>query len=205
MCRPSRSQEQVKRSKHLALVGFCTGRSPSISALLSVSLVETATDGVIAANSREAEALRAEREAVIALVQSDALNADPTELEELADTIESTGAIARLFSGTYKAAWRRAARFCTDSSDRIQVASHLRRAASYVRARRTFHNESKAQALFPAMLWNGHDSDFVSLAAARTMIREAATQLATVDEAGALRGWLTADESERGTGLGKSR
>jgi very-short-patch-repair endonuclease len=188
------------KAQNVALILARLGQAgPSVSALLSSSLVETASDGVIAATSREAEALRAEREAIVALVQSDALNADPAELEELADTIESTGAIARLFSGKYKAAWRRAARFCTDSSDRIQAASHLCRAASYVRARRTFHHESKAQALFPVMLWNGHDSDFVSLAAARTLIREAATQLATLDEAGALRGWLTADTSERGT------
>ena len=188
------------KAQNVALILARFGQaSPPISALLSNSLVETASDGVIAATSREAEALKAEREAVIALVHSDALNADPAELEELADTIESTGAVARLFSGRYKAAWRRAARLCTDSSDRIQAASHLRRAASYSRARRTFLHESKAQALFPAMLWNGHDSDFASLAAARTLICEAATQLAVLDEAGALRGWLAADGSERGT------
>lgn len=188
------------KAQNVALILAKLGQAnPSISALLSTKLVETASDGIIAATSREAEALKAEREAVIALVQSDALNVDPAELEELADTIEATGAVARLFSGKYKAAWRRADRFCTDSSDRIQAASYLRRAASYIRARRTFHYESKAQALFPAMLWNGHDSDFVSLTAARTLIGEAATQLATLDEAGALRGWLTADGSERGT------
>jgi very-short-patch-repair endonuclease len=188
------------KAQNVALILARLGQSsPSISALLSNSLVETAADAVIAATSHEAEALQAEREAVIALVQSDALNADPAALEELADTIESTGALARLFSGRYKAAWRRAARLCTDSSDRIQAASHLRRAASYSRARRTFLHESKAQALFPAMLWNGHESDFASLAAARILIGEAAAQLATLDETGALRGWLAADESERGT------
>lgn len=188
------------KAQNVALILARLGQaSPSISALLSNSLVETAADAVIAATSREAEALKAEQEAVIALVQSDALKADPAELEELADTIETTGAVARLFSGRYKAAWRRAARLCTDSSDRIQAASHLRRAASYSRTRRTFLHESKAQALFPAMLWNGHDSDFASLAAARILIGEAATQLATLDGTGALRGWLAADESERGT------
>lgn len=188
------------KAQKVALILARLGQaSPSISALLSNSLVETAADAVIAATSREAEGLQAEQEAVIALVQSDALHADPAELEELADTIETTGAVARLFSGRYKAAWRRAARLCTDSSDRIQAASHLRRAASYSRARRTFLQESKAQALFPAMLWNGHDSDFASLAAARNLISEAAAQLATLDETSALRGWLAADESERRT------
>src|SRR3546814_2460150 len=72
--------------------------NPSISALLSNSLVETASDGVIAAASREAAALLAERDAVVALIQPDALNADPAALEELSDTIESTGAVARPFS-----------------------------------------------------------------------------------------------------------
>lgn len=188
------------KAQNVALILAKFGQaSPSISALLSNRLVETAAGAVIAATSREADALRAEREAVIALVQSDALSTDPAELEELADTIESTGAVARLFSGKFKAAWRRATRLCTDSSDRIQAASHLRRAATYSRAQRTFLHESKAQALFPGMLWNGHDSDFASLAAARIQIGEAAGQLATLDEAGALRGWLAADESERGT------
>lgn len=173
--------------------------NPSISALLSNSLVEAASDGVIAAASREAAALLAEREAVVALLQPDALNVDPAELEELSDTIESTGAVARLFSSRYKTAWRRAGLICTDASDRLQTAFLLRRVASYIRGRRTFHDDNKARALFPAMLWDGHESDFGSLAAARALIGEAAAQLATLDEAGALRGWLAADETERQT------
>jgi len=172
---------------------------PSISALLSSSLVEIASDGVIAAASREAAALLAERDAVVALIQLDALNADPAELEELSDTIESTWAVARLFSGRYKSAWRRAGRICTASPDRGPTASLLRRAASYIRARRAFHDDNKARALFPAMLWDGHDSDFASLAAARALIGEAAAQLAKLDETGALRDWLAADETERQT------
>lgn len=173
--------------------------NPPISALLSSRLIESASDGVIAAASREVTALETERSVIVTQVQPDALNADPAELEELADTIESTGAVARLFSGRYKAAWRRASRICTDTSDRSQVPSHLRRAASFSRARRAFHEESKVRALFPALLWDGFESDFGSLAAARARIAEAATQLAILDEAGALRGWLAADETERQT------
>lgn len=172
---------------------------PSIGALLSNSLVDAVSDGVIAAASREAAALLAESDSVTSLIQAETLNADPAELEELSDTIESTGAMARLFSGRYKSAWRRASRICKGSVDRAQTASLLRRAASYIRARRTFHDDNKARPLFPAMLWDGHESDFASLAAARALIREAAAQLATLDEAGALRGWLAADETERQT------
>lgn len=173
--------------------------SPAISALLSNSLIEPTSESVIAAGTGEAVALLAEREVVVAAMQGDALTTEPAELDALADTIESTGALARLFSGSYKAAWRRAGRLCRDTSDRARVADDLRRAASHLRARRQFNAECKARALFPALLWNGLDSDFRSLSAARELVMEAAAQLATLDETGALRSWLSADETERKT------
>lgn len=173
--------------------------SPAISALLSNSLIDPASDSVIAAGTREAAALLAEREGVVAAMQGDALTTDPVELDALADAIESTGALARLFSGSYKAAWRRAGRLCRDTSDRLRVADDLRRAASHLRARRQFNEECKARALFPALLWDGLDSDFRSLSAARELVMAAAAQLATLDETGALRSWLAADAAERKT------
>lgn len=174
------------------------GQAPaSIGALISSSLIEAASESAIATATREATALVAERDAVLALTQADALAADPGELDELADTIETTGAIARLFSGQYKAAWRRAGRLCADTSDRAETASSLRKTASYLRARRAFHDDSKARTLFPAMLWDGLDSDFDSLGAARALVAEIAAQLAASNETAVLRGWLAADETER--------
>lgn len=172
---------------------------PAISALLSNSLVEPASDSVIAAGTRESAALLAEREVMAAAMQDDALTTDPAELDALAEAIESTGALARLFSGSYKAVWRRAGRLCKDTSDRARVADDLRRAASHLRARRQFNEDCKARTLFPGLLWDGLDSDFRSLAAARELVMEAAAQLATLDETGALRSWLAADETERKT------
>ena len=174
------------------------GQAPaSVGALVSTSLIEAASESAIAAATREAAALRAERDAVVALTQGDALSADPSELDELADTVETTGSIARLFSGRYKAAWRRVGRLCADTSDRDEAASSLRKTASYLRARRVFHDENKARVLFPVMLWDGLDSDFASLGAARTLVAETASQLAASNETAVLRSWLGADETER--------
>lgn len=188
------------KAHQVALAFAVLGHAPaSVGALLSSSLLDSASESVIATAKRDAAALLEERNAVVATIQTDGLVTAPAELDEIADTIESTGAIARLFSGRYKAAWRRAGRLCADTSDRTQAALHLRRAANFVRARQAFHDENKVRTLFPAMLWDGADSDFSSLGDARTLIAETAAKLAGLDESDAFRGWLTSDETDRQT------
>ncbi|QOV93449.1 DUF4011 domain-containing protein [Novosphingobium sp. ES2-1] len=171
----------------------------SVSAFVSNTLLESASENAIATATRDAAALLEERNSIAAAMQTEALATDPAELDEIADIIESTGSIARWFSGRYKAAWRRACRLCVDSSDPDQAAMDIRKAASFIRARRVFHDENKARALFPAMLWDGIDSDFASLGLARTVAAETAAALAVLDEVGALRAWLASDETDRHT------
>lgn len=173
----------------------------AVGALLSSNLLDVASDGAIASSVQEATALLAEREEVAAMTQGEALTVEPAELDDIAETLESTGALARIFSGRYKTARRRAARLLADASDRELAASRLRRAATYSRARRSFRNESKARTLFPAMLWEGIESDFASLRAAQSLIRETASALSALDETGILVWWLAADTTERQTFL----
>lgn len=173
--------------------------SPAVGALLSSALLDVASDGAIASASQEAAALLAERDEVVAITESEALALEPAELDEIAETLESTGPFARIFSGRYKTARRRAARLLNDASDRHLAASNLRRAAAYLRARRSFREESRARTLFPAMLWEGIESDFTSLRAAQSLASQAASQLSALDEAGVLRWWLVADTTDRQT------
>lgn len=173
------------------------GQSPNFVALLSSDLLDGACEAVIISSAQEAAALLFELGELKFQVNADALLAEPRELDEIADTIESTGPLARIFSGEYKATWRRAVRFCEGATDRTQAAASLRRAASFIRARRTFKDESKARRLFPEMLWDGISSDFAQLRAARDLVSVAANRLATMDEVGVLKWWLGADLTER--------
>lgn len=173
--------------------------SPAVGALLSSGLLDVASDAAIASASQEAAALLAERDDVARIIQSDALAVEPAELDEIAETLESTGSFARIFSGRYKTARRRAARLLTDASDRERAAAHLRKVAAYSRARRAFRDESRVRTLFPAMLWEGIESDFTSLRAAQSMASQAASRLSALDEAGVLRWWLAADTTDRQT------
>lgn len=173
--------------------------SPAVGALLSSGLLDVASDGAIASASQEAAALLADRDEVVAITESEALALEPAELDEIAETLESTGPFARIFSGRYKTARRRAARFLSDASDRELAALKLRRAAAYSRARRTFRDESRARTLFPAMLWEGPESDFTSLRAAQSMVSQAASRLSALDDTGVLRWWLAADTTDRQT------
>ena len=173
--------------------------SPAIGALLSSGLLEISSDAAIESAVGEANALLAERDEVAAISQAEALAVEPTELDEIAETLDSTGPLARLFSRRYKAARRRGARLLTDVTDRELAASNLRRTAAYSRARRAFREESRARALFPAMLWEGIESDFTSLRAAQSLVSEAALRLSALDETSVLRWWLAADTTERQT------
>ena len=173
--------------------------SPAVGALLSSGLLNVASDGAIASAFQEAVALSAERDEVVAITESEVFAVEPTELDEIAETIESTGPFARIFSGRYKTARRRAARLLADASDRELAASNLRRAAAYSRAQRSFRDESRARTLFPAMLWEGIGSDFISLRAAQSLASQAASRLSALDDTGILRWWLAADTTDRQT------
>lgn len=169
----------------------------SVSALLSSGLLESASDAAIAASASEAADLLAERDSLAVLTHVEAFSVEPSELDEIAETIESTNALARLFSGRYKSAWRRAARLCAETSDRSDVASTLRRMARYLRSRRAFREDAKARNLFPAMLWDDIASDFSSLLTARSLVAKVASHLAMLDELSILREWLAAEVTER--------
>lgn len=171
----------------------------SVSALLSTSLLEAASDSAIASSASEATELLAEHDSITSATHAEALSVEPAELDEIAETLESTGAVARLFSGRYKTAWRRAARLCAETSDRNETASTLRRTARYLRSRRAFREDAKARSLFPAMLWDDITSDFASLQAARALIAKIASHLAMLDELGSLRDWLAAEATDRQT------
>ncbi len=173
--------------------------SPAVGGLLSSSLLEVSSDAAITTATGDANVLLAERDEVSAISLAEALAIEPAELDDIAETLDSTGPLARLFSGRYKAARRRAARLLADASDRELAASNLRRIAAYSRARRTFREESRARALFPAMLWEGIESDFTSLRAAQSLVSDAASRLSALDETNVLRWWLAADTTERQT------
>lgn len=171
--------------------------SPSVAALLTLNILDSAFGTVVGAAARDAAALASDRKKLAGLTQPDALSIDPSELDELAETLETTGIFGRILGGQYKAAKRRSARYLIDASDREQSAALLRRVGSFTRARRAFLEESKARSLFPAMLWDGIDSDFASVQAAHAVATEVASQLSAADEIELLRWWLTADATDR--------
>lgn len=192
------AQTSVSNAKTVASAIAELGRAkPAVVSLLSADLLDTASDSAIASASEQANALSAEKGELVALVQSEAFTVEPSELEDLAETIESTGAFARLFSGKYKAAWRRSERLLADTSDRQTASTTLRRIAAFSRARRIFAEESKARGLFPLLLWDGIESDFASLQGARSLAADTGSHLSLVDETAILRWWLAADTSER--------
>lgn len=179
--------------------------NPSLAALMSSSLLDPAADGAILSSIQDATTLRAEEEVLKALVQSEAFSCEPAELDDIANILETTGALSRLFGGRYKSAHRRAVRLCLEPADRVEASTSLRRTATFLRARRTFHESAKARSLFPHLLWEGIDSDVESLGAARTQISDASAHLIALDEADALRLWLSLDATERQMFCGASQ
>lgn len=192
------SQTSARNAQVVAAVFAELGKSSSaVGALMSRNLLEMASEGVISSAEQAASILLAERSELEAITQDEAMSADAAGLEDVAETLEATGAIARLFSGRYKTAKRQAARLLINASDREQAADSLRRVANYSRARRIFQDESNAESLFPALLWNGIDSDFGSLRTAQSLVSQSATRLASLDETGVLSWWLASDAMER--------
>ena len=180
--------------KTMALLGSA---DHLITSFCSLELLDHTSDSVIAVARREADLLIAELNALTVMTGPDALSTDASELDALAETLESTGAIARLFSRAYKAAQRQGGRLLAEPSDRLATASTLRRVAAFARQRGVFYESSKARPFFSPVLWDGISSDFVALMAARTLIIDVIHRLAAVDETQVFRGWLTEDATER--------
>ena len=174
------------------------GRQPAaVRALMRRELTDPMVEIAIAEQSAAATQIQQEREGLAQAVQSDALDADPAELEGLADTLENTGFFARLFSGEYKSAMRRSARLLRDSAERIQAAEALRNTAKLRTSELRFRQESAARTLFPEILWKGSDSDFESLEAARSVLRNARFELGHVQLDAAMAEWLALDSDGR--------
>lgn len=169
----------------------------SVNSLLSVELLSVASKGSIASASREATKLLGERDELSRLAQSDTFVAEASELDDIAEILESTGALARLFSGRYKTAQRATARLLIDASDRDLAASALRRVATYLRSSRAFADQSNVRTLFPPLLWEGITSDFTSLGEAQSLVNDFASRLSAADETDILRWCLGADAMER--------
>jgi len=167
------------------------------TALMTAALIEPAADHAISVAAEAASTLVAEQDKLSKLVTSETFAADPADLDEIALTLETTGAVARIFSGQFKTAKQRASTLCSESSDRVQLASTLRRASAFLRAKRDFQADRKASGLFPSLLWNGISSDFASLRTARNLVSTASAQLAQLDELEVLQWWISADAIER--------
>lgn len=171
--------------------------SPSVNALLANGLLDPVAGAVIAASARESAALVADREGLLVSATPEALKTTPSELDDLAETVETTGVFGRIFGGKYKAAKRRTTRLLNEQLDREETANVLRRTAGFGRANSLFSEQSKARSLFPSMLWDGIDSDFASITAAHDLAAAQASQLSAIDEVEVLRWWLAADLPDR--------
>ncbi|MCR9178893.1 MAG: DUF4011 domain-containing protein [Erythrobacteraceae bacterium] len=187
----SKAQAVAKAMSDLA------NTEPSSTTLMTTSLVDPVADRAIAISTDAASALITERNTLRGCVTSEAFSADPANLDELALTLETANAIARIFSSRFKAAKQRASALCPDTSDRVQLASNLRRTSSFLRAKQDFQNDSKASGLFPTLLWDGISSDFEALKRARTLISAASAKLARMDELEVFQWWISADAVER--------
>lgn len=191
-------QSSTQTTVNVALKMAGLGKvSPSAGAMLTMSILDSAVGTVVDGAARDAAALVKDRTQLAGLTQSEVSNVEPAELDALAETLETTGIFGRMLGGQYKAAKRRSARYLIDASDREQSADILRRVGALTRARRAFWEENKARSIFPAMLWDGIDSDFAAMQAAHALATDAASQLTALDEFELLRWWLTADSTDR--------
>ncbi len=191
-------QLTVSNVQQVALeVASLGGVDPNVDALLSRALIDAVSGSAIALATKEVSELLAEQDLLLSFAQTDALDADPAELEEMADTLESTGSLSRLFSGRFKAARRRTTRLFSDGFEREKSAANLRRTAAYIRARHKFRDESKVKNLYPSMLWDGVRSNFESLRFAQSLVSKVALRLSKLDEMPVLAWWLSADTAER--------
>ena len=128
------------------------------AAMLRRDLIDPAALAVAKTAEKEAAELKGERTTLLEQVHAEALMVEPSELDAIADTLEATGFFGRL-GGHYRATMRQAARLLISVQNRMDAATTLHRAASLVRSTRDFEQGHKARQLFPALLWEGVDSD----------------------------------------------
>lgn len=166
------------------------------SALLRRELIDPAALAVAQGAQKQASELQAERSAVLGFAHPEALKLEPTELEGFADTLEATGFFGRLGSH-FRSTNRQVGRLLLAETNRGQAAGLLRQIAALSRSVREFEQTNKARQLFPALLWEGADSDFDALVNACDLVSRVSRALVTIDEADALTWWLGAEQVER--------
>lgn len=169
----------------------------SVRALLRADLLDPVIELTIEEQSNQAELLRTERRGLQSSVNDEALETDPTELTQLADTLEDSGFFTRLFSKEYKQANRRTARLLRDTAERLENAKLLRETARLGRSVSQFRSESAVRTLFPEVLWKGLDSDFADLEKARATLLSARLRLGEVGEGDLLQSWLHLGSDQR--------
>lgn len=192
------SKTSVKKARQIIEIFSKLGQTKqTISNLFSYHLLDITSDSVLLSAKQEANSILTIRRKIEPLVRSEVFICQPTELENIIEKIESAGAFARIFSSQHKTARMQAEKLCIDTVNRLKMTSTLRQAARYLRAEKLFKDESKLRVLFPAMMWNGIESDFESLHIAWLSISEATERLATLGETDILRWWLTVNATER--------
>lgn len=172
-------------------------QSAAVRALMRGELIDPMVEIAVAEQRKAAGMILHDRESLSGNVQADALEADPDELQGLADILENTGFFARLFSGEYKTAMRRSARLLRDTAERLQSVETLRETAKFRASVQRFHQESAVRKLFPEVLWKGFVSDFESLETARGAIRSARVKLGEAQLDSVVADWLALDADSR--------
>ncbi|MEH6790636.1 DUF4011 domain-containing protein [Parasphingorhabdus sp.] len=159
-------------------------------AFYSQRLLDPVAGLVLGEEADKAESICSERDAVEADLR-DPTNAEPSEeLLRIADILEETGFFARIFSGEFRAARRRAARILRDSADREVAAHALRRTARHQRQADSFLADSAVKTYFPDVLWKGAGSDFLNLREARIALDAARQSFATIGASSAIGEYL---------------
>ncbi|QHL92040.1 DUF4011 domain-containing protein (plasmid) [Sphingomonas changnyeongensis] len=174
------------------------GRLSSIPAALAApAMLDPMARAALEREAAAAESIRAEREALEAVLSPEALESDPGELGETADTVERAGFFARLFNGEFKAADRRLKRWVRGGQERTAAVETLRHASRLLRREVTFRQESATQSLFPALLWAGADSAFDAALEVATALQEAQARLRECRAANVLDAWLKLNAADR--------
>lgn len=166
--------------------------------LQTSALAEPLAGVIVEEESARAGAIRQERAALQDQLHDEAGDEEPTELVRLADILEDSGFFARLFGGEFGRARKRAARLLRDSADREAAARTLREVARNRRAGDSFAADSRAQALFPPVLWKGAASDFTGLARMRDLLDRSRQVLTGLGQPRLFDRWLAGTPEQRG-------
>ncbi|WP_152608770.1 DUF4011 domain-containing protein [Croceibacterium mercuriale] len=165
--------------------------------LQTTALAEPLAGLIVEEESARAGAIRQEQAALQQQLHDGAAEEEPTELVRLADILEDSGVFARLFGGEFGRARKRAARLLRDSADREAAARTLREVARNRRAGDSFAADSRAQALFPEVLWKGAASDFAGLTRMRDVLDRSRQALAGAGQPRLFDRWLAGTPEQR--------